>query len=345
MGREALTLLESKSHAPVHPTPALLFSFSSLFIYFFYTHQWTQIITVYTILLGDFGTFERDDFFTFFSVLLFVLFSFMVVIVLLNVLIAIVSDSYEKCLLRSQLLFGRARVMLLAELVSFQNLLRNYDEDRSGVNGSSLILGHCRKKKRFKGCTQGGIIFYLLSVTVILLLFIAETAGYASGHHYGTIRFSFFSILVNVFIFVVITVFLSWGPGGMTDSSRCSGSCWYTNSIEKIMLGLLGTSEETSFAANDVEEWKGRIHYLKGEMTRIAAESNLLMKSGVKALDIEVRSIRGEVISLEGHILRNVTAEIRASEARIEEIVRSAVREMDMARGNNENKASCKASI
>lgn len=32
---------------------------------------------------------------------------FQVIIVLLNVLIAVASDSYEKCLLKSQMLFGR----------------------------------------------------------------------------------------------------------------------------------------------------------------------------------------------------------------------------------------------
>lgn len=43
-------------------------------------------LSVYAILLGDFGAFEREDFTTKFSVLLIVFFSFMVVIVLLNVL-------------------------------------------------------------------------------------------------------------------------------------------------------------------------------------------------------------------------------------------------------------------
>ena len=59
----------------------------------------------------------------------------MVVVVLLNVLIALASDSYEKCLVRSQHLFGRARVMLIAELVSFQNLLRRHGEEEVATYG------------------------------------------------------------------------------------------------------------------------------------------------------------------------------------------------------------------
>jgi len=57
-------------------------------------------LSVYAILLGDFGTFEREHFTTAFSVVLVILFSFIVVLVLLNVLIAVASDSYEKCLIR-----------------------------------------------------------------------------------------------------------------------------------------------------------------------------------------------------------------------------------------------------
>ena len=87
------------------------------------------LLGVYTILLGDFGLFTRADFGSVFSVLLVVVYSFLVTVVLLNVLIAIASDSYEKCLLKSQKLFGRARVMLIAELASFQSLLRRTDQD------------------------------------------------------------------------------------------------------------------------------------------------------------------------------------------------------------------------
>lgn len=50
-------------------------------------------LKVYAILLGDFGLFNRDSFASVFSVCLVVLYTFMVVLVLLNVLIAVASDS------------------------------------------------------------------------------------------------------------------------------------------------------------------------------------------------------------------------------------------------------------
>jgi hypothetical protein len=94
------------------------------------------LLQSYIMLLGDFGTFEREKFTTGFSVFILVLYSFLVTVILMNVLIAIASDSYEKCLLKSQKLFGRARVYFLAELSSFQSLLRKRDSNVDSLGDS-----------------------------------------------------------------------------------------------------------------------------------------------------------------------------------------------------------------
>ena len=287
-------------------------------------------LSVYSILLGDYGEFNREDFHTPFSVFLVVLFSFMVVIVLLNVLIAIVSDSYEKCLIRSQFLFGRARVMILAELISFQNLLRKdsnpqYDHSQWNV---------CRRiwmRQRSKGWSRGSLIFFALSASVVIIWFIGEMVGYAAGEHYGQIAFSLGSILVNVSVLLIIVAFLSQGTSGMTDASsddalRGCTSCWYRNSIQRCMVRLLGTSESSSFEKDyDSDSWRGRAIYIQREMTRITAESRAQIKAETKALEGQIYS---EVGSLERRVLESeaaVMSEIKASERRIETILRDVV--------------------
>lgn len=142
-------------------------------------------LQTFTILLGDFGTFERDTFSTVFSVILIVVFSFMVVIVLLNVLIAIVSDSYEKCLIRSQSLFGRARVMLIAELVSFQNLLRPGSRADIGDPPESIYSQWWYGTLGDHRWSRGTALFFVLSGLVVLIWFVAETAGYFTGKRVG----------------------------------------------------------------------------------------------------------------------------------------------------------------
>ena len=58
------------------------------------------------------------------TTILFVVFTMFGVIVLLNVLIAIIADSYEKATLRGQVLFGRARIMFVAQNEALENFLK-----------------------------------------------------------------------------------------------------------------------------------------------------------------------------------------------------------------------------
>jgi hypothetical protein len=50
-------------------------------------------LKVYAILLGDFGLFKREDFKSIFSIFLAVFFTFATTLIILNVLIAVASDS------------------------------------------------------------------------------------------------------------------------------------------------------------------------------------------------------------------------------------------------------------
>jgi hypothetical protein len=62
---------------------------------------------VYMMLFGEF---DIEVFYTPPSlIIMFVVYTFIVVIVMLNVLIAIVGDSYDKSMLHGTRLFGRAR--------------------------------------------------------------------------------------------------------------------------------------------------------------------------------------------------------------------------------------------
>lgn len=268
-------------------------------------------LRLYTILgnLGGFDEFNRAAFTTSFSVFLIVFFSFMVVIILLNILIAIVSDSYEKCLIRSHCLFGRARVLLISELVSFQNLLRTQQSlvQKDGTESSKRCHHHLLNR----GWSRGSIGFFCLSVFVIFLWLISEVAGSFYGERYGNLLFSFLSIFVNVLLFAAIMVFLSRGAEDSTqveDAERPANSRWY-DLFQRIMFRLLGTSKEKPKFSRKAEtdEWKGRINYLQEEMERIAEKSNGRMESQISSL----HSVMSEPNRVEEG-LSNLRAEIKA---------------------------------
>eukprot|EP00522_Entomoneis_paludosa_P014591 CAMPEP_0172443676 /NCGR_PEP_ID=MMETSP1065-20121228/3898_1 /TAXON_ID=265537 /ORGANISM="Amphiprora paludosa, Strain CCMP125" /LENGTH=1078 /DNA_ID=CAMNT_0013193991 /DNA_START=22 /DNA_END=3258 /DNA_ORIENTATION=+ len=114
----------------------------------FCSSSWESYLRVYSILLGDF---ELDDITTTAgSTVLFVIFTMFGVVILLNVLIAVISDSYEKARIRGHVLFGKARVMFVAQNQALENFLRprkrrlNPEQvwwNRAKTTGRWLILG------------------------------------------------------------------------------------------------------------------------------------------------------------------------------------------------------------
>lgn len=256
-------------------------------------------LKAYAILLGGFGLFERKDFESTFSLVLAVVFTFMVVIILLNVLIAIASDSYEKCLIRSHNLFGRARVMMLAELVSFQNLLRRRKMIHSGSSTSLNTpnpedLHHTSwwaSDAWAKGWSRGSVLFFILSSLVTIVWAASEVIGYLIGEHQGKIWMNLSSILVNVLLYVCMLVFLANGAvaARTTDNTRSSmhREGWYHLYFQNTMIRILGSSVSKTKNDKDDHEtnWQGRTMFLKRQIEQITKSSNLQYMAKIKSLE------------------------------------------------------------
>lgn len=288
-------------------------------------------LRTFTILLGDFGGyFSRSSFTTAFSVFLIVFFSFMVVVVLLNVLIAIVSDSYEKCLIRSHHLFGRARVMLIAELVSFQNLLRIEKDGRS-------LYSQWWSGEVWNRWSRGSVCFFVSSVLVVVVWVVGETAGYFAGERNGNYIFSLLSVVVIVALFWGIVVFLS------TAGDEKKSTTWYNKFIQKSMLRLLGSSREQLSNGHNREgrdEWRGRADYFSRELLRISGETNTAMGFQVDALSSNFASsskeLRNEISNVESQIVglkEEVMMVLSQMEIRNAHLIREMM--MELTRGQS----------
>ncbi|GMH95989.1 hypothetical protein TL16_g13263 [Triparma laevis f. inornata] len=81
--------------------------------------------TAWSLYLMILGTFEPSAFAGFWAEALFLMYSFLVVIILLNVLIAIVGDSYDAVLVKSTELFWQSRLELVAEITTTFDLVLN----------------------------------------------------------------------------------------------------------------------------------------------------------------------------------------------------------------------------
>ena len=96
-------------------------------------------LRVYSLLLGDFelSDYKNTDGLT----SLFVIFTLIGVVILLNVLIAVISDSYERAKIESVNLFGRARVLFVAQNDAVESFLRPGSDVMAGK--SLGVLSPC----------------------------------------------------------------------------------------------------------------------------------------------------------------------------------------------------------
>lgn len=101
----------------------LIFCLSA--ISFFFSGGYYTIVRMYSILVGDveLDTFGSSSL----MVAVFFFFSFFCMILLLNVLIAIVIESYERTKQRSREIFGRAQVEYAAALVARNQFIKVSD--------------------------------------------------------------------------------------------------------------------------------------------------------------------------------------------------------------------------
>mmetsp|Transcript_5216 Transcript_5216/g.5999 ORF Transcript_5216/g.5999 Transcript_5216/m.5999 type:complete len:402 (-) Transcript_5216:151-1356(-) len=238
-------------------------------------------LKVYSVLLGDFGLFDREEDFSNggFALLLFIVFTFLIAIVLLNVLIAIIGDSYERILLRSRQLFGRTRVLHLAELVSLQILFAEQTEDFKTCF-SAKLSGLVQFWGQLKWTVYGSML-NVLSFLVLVLWCVAEAYTFAKSEAVIPSRaertaLTFGTIAAN---FVVFVIFL------FTLTRKPSERGFIVNCVQNMMLKLLDKSsdDEASLkSADQFDDWTGRVDYLSKEMKRLNEDFSLQTREVVQ---------------------------------------------------------------
>lgn len=251
--------------------------------------QSEYFLSAYLLLI--FQDFDRETFETPFSVFLMVLYSFMIVLVMLNVLIAVASESYEKCVVRSSSLFGRARVMMLAEIVCFQYLLRRNTADDQ--QASVQLYKAWWSAKRLGGWSRSSVLFFGLVFLILLLWIAGELIVVLSGPRFGILAMSFGSISLTVIIFLGILAFLSCeahfkhdhclSAKHEEDYKRSFQEGWFHHT----MLSVLGSSRDCT--STSMMDWKGRLLYLKDEMVRLSEETKLHMEEKAQRVELGLK--------------------------------------------------------
>jgi hypothetical protein len=290
--------------------------------------QTEYLLHFYIMMLGDFGSTERESFSTGFSVFLLVLYSFLVTVILLNVLIAIASDSYEKCLLNAQKLFGRARVMLVAELVSFQSLFQKRESQGDLPSNEKIkVYSHWWMSGSWswtRKWSRGSILFFGLSMFVTIVWTIAELVGFSQGQRDVSIVNSLSSVFINIALYVAIILFL--GRNSVSTKNDTVAKKEWSNSLQRVVLRILGASQERKESRRrnkrGHEEWHGRVHFLQREMDRISEKQTELLNEQSKdfqtIMDQSESRLRAELQTIQesfretNRSIINAVAELKA---------------------------------
>lgn len=219
-------------------------------------------------------------------------------------------------MIRSRNLFGRARVMMIAELVSFQNLLRRnvQTSPSSSTSGEQLYVSWWSSNASWAhGWSRASLAFFLMSGLVTLTWTAGEIIGYLAGPRHGKIiLMSLGSVCVNVALFAAIIWFLSTGASEeshknlRTDETSYHSNCftkWYSLYFQKRVVRFLGSTVGDHSAEGSDQLWKGRLLFLRDEMARSSQDTKNACAAMVQSLQARMDAaggdLRNEVASVE----------------------------------------------
>mmetsp|Transcript_30971 Transcript_30971/g.46972 ORF Transcript_30971/g.46972 Transcript_30971/m.46972 type:complete len:350 (+) Transcript_30971:2634-3683(+) len=270
-------------------------------INFFEGYIRTYAITVGFLELDDF----RDS--TYLSII-FVVFTFLALIVLVNVLIAIVSDSYEKSRVKSAYLFGRARVQFALENASLEAFLRPTRQGRNCFFLGCLWNWHQPDWRYLLiKVIRTFVLSYILAAAVITDVLVVHhlrdygESGPESIPSFFVLAFlsAILLLILNVAIIVIIEFLIKTilnsdahfftlraSDGDITARQgklRRYSTFIVREFIRFISEKVFGIKHSIGSMSEDEEDWPGRLNYIEKITTHIVAESERNVSAALTA--------------------------------------------------------------
>jgi len=227
---------------------------------------WKNFRRTYYILLGEFEmtNVTIDGKFAFFFV-----FTFFVIIILLNVLIAIVGDSYEKSLIHSEKLFGRARVETVAELVALEQFFFR--------PSSPATTKQTRRAIEYSAFRSILVLFVCCIVAALLAFSIFITNKNINQMQW--LDFVSISLVFLLLLGQIVSIFVITLVDRRTFFGKCLHSArnnnflffaeWIHKLVQELMRKILGTSTTSQ---EDKELWNGRVRHIEKQVRRALVE-------------------------------------------------------------------------
>mmetsp|Transcript_61082 Transcript_61082/g.90597 ORF Transcript_61082/g.90597 Transcript_61082/m.90597 type:complete len:310 (+) Transcript_61082:1764-2693(+) len=239
-------------------------------------------LRIYSVVIGDVSL---DDFQqTTFIKSLFFFFTFFGIIVLLNILIAIVNDSYSRAIMRSNGLFGKARMELV-----IRQLAREYFTVPKFVDEESQHLCSIWTiRKIFGFFLKFTVMSIIVSVEVCLIIF---TSSFVNNFVEGKQFFGvIFMAVTTVYTFALVVMsLLCFDKYSPLDTSKMKVFRFIHNTLESTLapvrhaLAVDTSMQETSIDFDNLDDWAGHLKYLEVKTMQVVEKSADHLRSDIKA--------------------------------------------------------------
>ena len=230
---------------------------------------YATLLYSYAILLGQIDLYLFD---TPFTTLLWVLYTFSVVIVVLNFLIAIVGDSYDKSMTKIEMHFGRARLMFMVEVSAFLSYVV------APIQGTDEDTGF--RRMLLCGSVKGTFIYLLFAgglFTGFAFLTIEKNILDRSGD-------AVYIALASLLSVAVASPFI-WKFGCAKARKRFKLFKYIGKFLTAVFRVFLGKSIRGDRSDKEKKDWGGRIAHLIDSMNEVIRESEEITNSKISNLE------------------------------------------------------------
>lgn len=243
------------------------------------------------MLLGEFSVEDYRE--TVGLTYLFVVFTLFGVVILLNVLIAVVSDSYERSKTGSDILFGTARLEFVAQHEALEEFLRPGTNPLKGIKlvmrrNSVRVLGRLFRWVVLLSLIMTAMVAEMFLVSRLIFLVQTDTQGVVYIITVSTLGTILAIALWIVSRFAFEGIIRSCAPAPVSRGFDYSAT--YTNKFVERLSGFMFGQRRDPFASDESDgnfndEWISRAAYMEKVFERSLQKAKNELTSEIRELE------------------------------------------------------------
>jgi hypothetical protein len=264
-------------------------------------------LRIYALLLGDFDLNDYRE--TEGMTVLFVIFTLLGVVILLNVLIAVIGDTYHEATIASRRRFGRTRIIFVAQHEALEGFLRPGSDATERTNAWNSTRGLLYTANRVgRWLVLISLIATAMNAEVYLVLRAISLIGKGKGWII-IISVSVLAVMLTASLWIIVGFSLenlirNYAPDRVVHIFDVIDNLTarYTAVIGTRLFGMEVLSKNNGDTGEVDEEWAGRLLHMEEMFDQTMNKAEKMFERTVSDAREE---LSGELLALEKRIYEN----------------------------------------